>query len=104
MAAQRLAEAAPAVLAVVADAIGLTASQAARLRPQVRVSMMETASLLLDAMAVPPPAGIRSWCDAPMWAGGGSRDKAARSRSHSRPPTELPVRNRVRGGLRLLHA
>lgn len=92
MAAQRLAEAAPAVLAVVADAIGLTASQAARLRPQVRVSMMETASLLLDAMAVPPPAGIRSWCDAPMWAGGGSRDKAARSRSHSRPPTELPVR------------
>jgi hypothetical protein len=66
-AAQRMAEAVPAVLALTAEAIGLTADQTDRLQKQFRVSLMETASLLLDMMAVPPPPGSRSWDAAPMW-------------------------------------
>jgi hypothetical protein len=66
-AAQRMAEAVPTVLAITAEAVGLTASQAKQLQEQFRVSLMETAGLLLDTMDVPPPLGVSSWCDAPMW-------------------------------------
>ncbi len=66
-AAQRMAEAIPTVLALAAEATGLPATQAKPIEQQFRVSLMETSGLLLDAMAVPPPAGVKSWCAAPMW-------------------------------------